>query len=125
MITRVETIAIYISDQQRSLDFYTKKVGFEVRKDIPFGPPDAGLRWIEVAPRGAETVLALFTPPGYEDRIGSIDGLVFMCDDIHATATGMKERGVEFLREPVQIPSGWWAQFQDPDGNSFGLSQSS
>ena len=124
MITHVETVAVYIGDQQRALDFYTRQVGFELRKDIPFGPPEADMRWIEVAPPGAETVLALFTPPGFESRIGSMSGLVFLCDDIHATAAGMKDRGVAFIQEPMQIPSGWWAQFQDPDGNSFGLSQS-
>ncbi len=87
------------------------------------GPGEDAARWIEVAPPGAQTVIALFTPPGLEDRIGVSSGLVFLCDDIHATATQLEDRGVEFTQEPTTIPSGWWASFNDPDGNAFGLSQ--
>lgn len=68
-------------------------------------------------------MLALFTPPGLEDRLGMSSGLVFLCDDIHATAAALQARRVEFAQEPTQIPSGWWASFHDPDGNQFGLSQ--
>ncbi len=123
MITHVETVAVYVSHQQRALDFYTNQLGFELRKDVPFGPAESGHRWIEVAPPGAETVLSLFTPPGFEDRIGSDAGLVFLCEDIQDTARELKDCGVNFTKEPTLIPSGWWAQFEDPDGNRFGLSQ--
>ncbi|MCP3988079.1 MAG: VOC family protein [Actinomycetia bacterium] len=123
MITHVETVAVYVSDQARARSFYVDQLGFELCKDKPFGPDEGGLRWIEVAPPGAETVLVLFTPPGLEDRIGRNSGLVFLCTDVEATARELKQRGVTFCQEPSLIPSGWWAQFEDPDGNQFGLSQ--
>ena len=123
MITHVDTIAVCVSDQRRARDFYVDKLGFELRRDVPFGPEGGGLRWIEVAPAGAKTVLALFTPPGLEDRIGTNSGIVFLCNDIRATTAEMKDRGVNFTQGPIPIPSGWWAQFEDPDGNQFGLSQ--
>lgn len=123
MITHVETVAVYVSDQDRAVGFFVDQLGFELRKDVPMGSAEDAPRWIEVAPPGAETVLALFTPPGLEDRIGMSSGLVFLCDDIHATAAALQARGVAFSQEPTQIPSGWWASFNDPDGNKFGLSQ--
>lgn len=123
MITHVETVAIYVSDQDRAVGFFVDQLGFELRKDVPMASAEDAPRWIEVAPPGAETVLALFTPPGLEDRIGMSSGLVFLCDDIHATAAALQAQSVDFAQEPTQIPSGWWASFNDPDGNQFGLSQ--
>ncbi len=50
---------------------------------------------------------------------------MFLCDDIHATFAAIQARSVEFTQEPMEIPSGWWASFEDPDGNQLGLSQAS
>lgn len=122
MISHVETVAVYVGDQTRALGFYVDQLGLEVRKDTPMGP-DGSLRWIEVAPEGAQTVLVLFTPPGLEHRIGASSGLVLQCSDIKATAEQLEARGVEFTQAPTLTPFGWWARLQDPDGNELGLSQ--
>ncbi|MDX6379985.1 MAG: hypothetical protein QOI57_1009 [Rubrobacteraceae bacterium] len=118
MITTASTVGIYVSDQDRALDFYTNKLGFEKLVDEPMG---GGSRWIEVAPRGAETHLVLFTPPGQEDRIGTFSNVVFSCEDIESTHEELRNRGVEFTEEPSEQPWGLWAQFKDQDGNEFGL----
>lgn len=120
MITGADTVGIFVSDQDRALEFYTDKLGLEKRADEPMGD---GPRWIEVAPRGAETRLVLFTPPGFEDRIGTFSNVVLKCDDIHATHEELRGRGVEFTQGPSQQPWGMWAQFKDVDGNEFGLIQ--
>lgn len=118
MITTASTVGIYVSDQDRALDFYANKLGFEKLVDEPMG---GGSRWIEVAPRGAETHLVLFTPPGQEDRIGTFSNVVFSCEDIESTHEELRNRGVEFTEEPSEQPWGLWAQFKDQDGNEFGL----
>jgi predicted enzyme related to lactoylglutathione lyase len=118
VITTASTVGIYVSDQDRALDFYTNKLGFEKLVDEPMG---GGSRWIEVAPRGAETHLVLFTPPGQEDRIGTFSNVVFSCEDIESTHEELRNRGVEFTEEPSEQPWGLWAQFKDQDGNEFGL----
>jgi predicted enzyme related to lactoylglutathione lyase len=123
LITHIETVAVYVSDQERALRFYVDQLGFELRKDTTMGPAADAPRWIEVAPRGAQTVLVLFTPPGLEDRVGASSGLVLLCEDIHATVAELQIRGVEFAQEPMMLPSGWWASCHDPDGNQIGLSQ--
>ena len=122
MITRANNVGVYVSDQDRALDFFTNKLGLEKLTDEPM-PMGESLRWIEVVPRGAETRLVLFTPPGFEDRIGTFSNVVLECDDIHATHEELRARGVEFTEEPSQQPWGMWAQFKDPDGNEFGLYQ--
>jgi catechol 2,3-dioxygenase-like lactoylglutathione lyase family enzyme len=75
MMTRANTVGMYVSDQDRALDFYVDALGFEKLVDEPIGPEG---RWIEVAPAGAQTHLVLFTPPGQEDRIGTFSNVVFV-----------------------------------------------
>src|SRR5437588_8604982 len=55
-ITDVRTVGIPVADQDRALAFYVEKLGFEKRMDVPYRP---GERWIEVAPPGAATTIAL------------------------------------------------------------------
>lgn len=124
MIIRAKSVGIYVRDQQRALDFYTKKLGFHVYQDEPMGEEMGNARWIELAPKGAETRIILYTPPGMEGRIGGFQNVIFDTDDIKATFDELREAGVEFTQEPTQMPWGWWAQFKDPDGNEFGLGQS-
>lgn len=61
-ITRASTVGIYVSDQDRALDFYTNALGFEKLIDEPMGTETAS-RWIEVAPAGAETHFVLGNYP--------------------------------------------------------------
>lgn len=121
MIKHLKFTTVPIRDQQRALDFFVRTLGFEKRRDDHMG--DA--RWIEVAPPGSTSAIVLFTPPGFEHRIGTATGLVFACEDVPAYAEQLKARGVRFAEEPVQQPWGWWAQFKDADGNVFGLVETS
>lgn len=118
MITHVAKVGVYVRDQQKALDFYTGTLGFRLIADEPMGP-DA--RWIEVVPPGATTSLALWTPPGLEDRIGTFSGVVLSCDDIAATYEELRQRGVTFTQEPTSQAGGVMGVFLDADGNSLVL----
>jgi predicted enzyme related to lactoylglutathione lyase len=128
VITKARSVGIYVSDQDRALEFYRDKLGFEVHQDTPMGemgpPGDEQKRWIEVSPKGAETLVILYTPPGMENRIGGFSNILWDTDDIQTTFEDLRAKGVEFTQEPSQQGWGWWAQFKDPDGNEFGLGQS-
>ncbi|MGI8588576.1 MAG: VOC family protein [Chloroflexia bacterium] len=122
-ITRVQTVGVYVRDQQAALDFYKDKLGFEVRQDAPMGEP-GGDRWIEVAPPGAETGIVLSTPAsmgGYAERIGSFSGYVLSSDDVQKTHEELSGRGVRFNLLPEAQPYGMQAIFADQDGNEFVL----
>ena len=80
MITRVASVGVRAGDQDRAVDFYAGKLGFEKRRDDPMGPDG---RWVELAPAGAETAQVTCTP-----------ALVFACDDIQAPYEELRRRGV-------------------------------
>jgi catechol 2,3-dioxygenase-like lactoylglutathione lyase family enzyme len=115
MIRGVKIVSIPVSDQDRSLAFYTEKLGFKVATDQSFGQ---GQRWIELLIPGSDVNLALFTPPGHENRIGGFQPLTFWTDDVFATAAALKAKGVE-LAEPKKEVWGTMSKFKDPDGNEF------
>lgn len=119
MIRGIKFVGVPVRNQDAALRFFTEQLGFEVVTDQPFTPTQ---RWIEVAIPGAETGLALFTPPGQEDRIGKFQSLSFWCADVAATAAALKAKGVSFSQDPKTESWGTSAIFQDPDGNSYVLS---
>jgi lactoylglutathione lyase len=118
MISKVAKVGVYVSDQERALKFYTEVLGFELVANLPMGENS---RWIEVAPKGAETKLALWTPPGLEDRIGTFSGIVLESDDVEKTHQDLLAKGVNFTQAPVEQAGGTMGQFTDPDGNIFVL----
>ena len=119
MIRGIKFVGIPVRDQDVALKFYTEALGCKVTTDQPFSPKQ---RWIEVMISGADTGIALFTPEGHEDRIGTFHSISFWCDDVFATAKALQAKGVVFVQEPRTEGWGTAAIFQDPDGNKFVLS---
>jgi catechol 2,3-dioxygenase-like lactoylglutathione lyase family enzyme len=108
-ITGVANIAVPVTDQDRALEFYLGTLGFEKRRDLPFGDG----RWIEVAPPGAVTTIAL-VPAGIPAgiRLGTRDA-----GRDHAA---LLARGADADPEVLELPDAP-AMFglRDPDGNSL------
>jgi lactoylglutathione lyase len=116
MIEHIKMVAVYVEDQEQALDFYTRQLGFEVRRNQPMG---AGGDWVEVAPPGAQTCLVLYPcslMPNWQELRPSV---VFECDDVRATCQQLAARGVPVTGQPREMPWGTYAKFADPDGNQF------
>jgi len=115
-IPGVGTVYLAVSDQDRALAFYRDKLGFEVRTDTDYGQ---GFRWIEVAPVGAYTVIALARPAREEDpQPGGQAPFGFDTPNLEAAMAEFRSRGVEF--EDVRGGEGPvppMAYLRDPDGN--------
>ncbi len=114
-ITHVGTVIVPVSDQDRALEFYVGTLGFEKRIDVPFGQ---GQRWVEVAPPGAATTIAL-VPSGQGDPTGMEAS--FTTQDAEADHATLRARGVEadeaLLRLGDLVPPMF--TFRDLDGNRF------
>lgn len=98
--------------------FLVRLPGFRVVTDQPF---DDRQRWIELGIGRSATGLALFTPAGQENRIGTFSGISFVADDMVVTCRDLAGKGVKFIQEPKQADWGTSAVFADPDGNQFVL----
>jgi lactoylglutathione lyase len=114
-ITGVRTVGVPVRDQDQALDFYVGTLGFDKRLDVDMG---GGRRWIEVAPSGAATSIALVRsheglPAGVET------GIRFVSPDADALHAGMRASGVdadEVLRWDGVPPM---FAFRDLDGNGM------
>ena len=111
-ITGVGTIGVPVIDQDRSLAFYVEMLGFETRMDAPFGE---GQRWIEVAPPGSATTIALAQArDGFPAGVDT--GLRLSTEDAAADHAALRERGVDVDPEIIPYPVPMFT-FRDPDGN--------
>ena len=118
-ISKVGTVVIPVSDQDRAIEFYVDTLGFEKRADVPFG--DDAYRWVEVAPADAVTTIAIVTPPPGKPTGNVETGIALHTADIDADHADLKERGVdvddEVSRMGDPVPPMFW--FRDPDGNTL------
>jgi catechol 2,3-dioxygenase-like lactoylglutathione lyase family enzyme len=116
-IGAINLVMIPSPDQDRSIEFYVEKLGFEKRTDIAFG---GSYRWVEVYPPSGTTGIAL-APPRQDDPVGIQTGISLTTGDIDATHAELKEAGVdvdaEVSRMGDPVPPMFW--FRDPDGNTL------
>ena len=114
-ITDVRTVGVPVTQQDRALEFYVDRLGFEKRLDVPMGQ---GARWIEVAPPGATTSIALI--PAHDGVPAGVEtGVRFTTEDADADHAELRSRGVdadEILRWDG-VPAMF--AFRDQDGNGL------
>ncbi|EJN6959953.1 TPA: VOC family protein [Photobacterium damselae] len=115
-ISRVDTVSIPVTDQSIALAFYRDALGFELIRDHQ---SNVHKRWVQLAPKGAETTISL-VPPFGGMAAGSVQGLVVQTDDLLSTHKELSQRGVA-LSEIITIMGGRFATFSDPDGNGWVL----
>jgi predicted enzyme related to lactoylglutathione lyase len=133
---RIANAQLWVHDQDEALDFYTRKLGMEVRADVTM--PELGdFRWLTVSPAGQEDfaicLMAIPGPPVFDDETaeqirtlmskGAAGSVFLTTDDCQAAYEELKARGVEFTEPPEERPYGIDAGFRDPSGNAFRLTQ--
>ena len=89
-ITGVRTIGVPVTDQDRAVDFYVGTLGFDKRLDAPV--EQLGGRWIEVAPPGSTTTIAL-VPAGQGGPTGVETGIRLTTADAASLHQELAARG--------------------------------
>ena len=117
MISAAATVAVYVSDTDEALRFWTERVGFEVRAHRPMGTS----RWIEVAPPGAQTALVLYPKAIMRDWERRAPSVVFAATDIEATCRALEANDVALSQPLSDMPWGKFASFLDPEGYEYGI----
>lgn len=124
---RLSVITLAVKDQNAALEYYTKKVGFEVKTDLsPPGSP----RWVTVGPKGQDIELSLFqvgsVPESYAPHAVRTPGNGAFTLNVEDCAKAYEElgaRGIAFKQKPAEQPWGTYTVFNDPDGNQFTILQ--
>jgi uncharacterized glyoxalase superfamily protein PhnB len=125
----VGILCAMVGDQDEALQWYTSKLGFELRGDVTYGD----WRWVTVgAPDQPDFEISLINPDVRPDlapkiremmALGGLNGIIVQTDDCRAAYEELKARGVEFTSEPEDVFYGVDCGFRDPFGNGFRLTQ--
>ncbi|WP_308010459.1 VOC family protein [Blastococcus sp. LR1] len=123
---RINVTSVYVDDQAKALAFYTEKLGFVKKTDVPAGEG----RWLTVvSPAEPDGVELLLEPTGhpaakvYKEALVA-DGIPFTSfavDDVHTEAERLKGLGVVFTQDPVDYGPVVVAVLDDTCGNLIQL----
>ena len=123
---KIWMMSVFVDDQSKALKFYTEKLGFIVKHDIPLGQH----RWLTVVSKEAPEGTELLLEPGEHPAVGPyISALVsdgipvasFQVDDLKMEFEKLRDLGVEFSVEPKDAGTVRMAVFDDTCGNLIQL----
>jgi catechol 2,3-dioxygenase-like lactoylglutathione lyase family enzyme len=125
---RIHLASVFVTDQEKARDFYTRVLGFELRKDVDMGE---GSRWLTVGTPGEESIELLLEPSSHpavapfraallDDGIPSTSFAVDSVEDEHAR---LSARGVVFTQPPTRMGPVTTAVFDDTVGNLLQIAQ--
>jgi uncharacterized glyoxalase superfamily protein PhnB len=127
MIDSIGGKIVMVTKQNKAVEFYTKKLGFDLRLDMPVGE----IYWIEVAPKSSQSSISLVEPNQKvmskkdlklaKKSIGMHTGVWFYTNDIQSTYKELKKKGVDITAPEKQQWGGILSAFKDQDGNIFNL----
>ena len=127
MITSLAHTALTVMDMEKSVDFYTRVLGFEKAFDIP--EPETGKPWIDYIAVAPGQFLELFyggTTPirEFSSEITGFNHLCFGVTDIQEAAAKIEKAGVA-LDRPIKFgcDNNWQCWVRDPDRNRIELMQ--
>ena len=119
---KIELTSILVDDQEKALRFYTEVLGFQKKHDVPMSEA----RWLTVvSPENPDGVQLVLEPSGHPAAKPFKDALVadgipftaFVVDDVAAEHARLKDLGVQFTQEPVEMGPVITAVFDDTCGN--------
>ena len=122
-INQVGRVMVPVSDQDNAIAFYTEKLGFEVRADIPFGDGD---RWVEVGPAGGDDHDRARHARATSSSPAPTPTSRWTSTTSPATHADLKQAGVdvddEIIGDGNPVPPMFW--LRDQDGNILLIVQS-
>ena len=125
---RIKIASIFVDDQDKALEFYTEKIGFIKKNDIPVGD----YKWLTLVSSDALDGMELLLEPNvhkaakaYQKAIFSdnIPATTLFVDDIQKEYERLIELGVEFTTEPAKMGTARIAVFNDTCGNLIQLTE--
>ncbi len=119
-------IALVVRDYDEAIEFYTQRMSFKLIEDTY--QPEQDKRWVVIAPpgsTGSNLLLAKASDAEQEAAVGNQTGgrvfLFLRTDDFWRDYHSMTDKGIKFIREPLEQPYGTVAVFEDLYGNRWDL----
>ena len=123
MIDSIGGVVIFVSNQARAIEFYTQKLGFDIKGEYPY----KNTKWVEVAPKNSTTTISLMEPHSdmmtneeieqAKKEIGTMTSLWFYTKNINDTYKELQEKGVNITEPKKQDWGGIMSQIKDQDNN--------
>jgi len=120
---RAGAVRYQVKDVDRSVEFYTKHLGFKVEKQFGTGAPFASVSngsltlWLS----GPKSSGSRPLPDGRKQEPGGWNRIVLEVDDLSSRVEALKKAGLRFRNEIEKGPGGKQIQLEDPDGNPIEL----
>jgi len=126
MVKGLSHLALTVKDMEKSKDFYCRVLGF--KKVFELNEPKTGAPWIVYLHISERQFVELFyngiRDNPWEKELRGFNHICFEVDDIHKTATNIKNEGYAIDREPILgIDKNWQCWVTDPDGIRIELMQ--
>src|SRR3954470_21293622 len=122
-VSNIGVAMFTVADQDAAIAFYTQTLGWELRADVPFGD-EGGNRWVEVAPPGSATRLALNPPMGGQPGGGGVGVETPDVEAEHARVAAIDGVTIgEMMGGEGPVPRMF--SIEDPDGNHIWVVQAS
>ncbi|KKO51698.1 VOC family protein [Paenibacillus sp. DMB20] len=125
---KIIVTSIFVQDQDKALEFYSEKLGFVKKEDVPVGE----FRWITLVSPDVQDGTELLLEPNehpaakeYQKKIfaDGIPATMFGVEDIRKEYKRLKEKGVKFTMEPTKMGELTIAVFDDTCGNLIQIVQ--
>ena len=127
MIDSIGGVVIFVSNQARAIEFYTQKLGFDIKGEYPY----KNTKWIEVTPKNSTTTISLMEPHSdmmtneeieqAKKEIGTMTSLWFYTKNIDDTYKELQEKGVNITEPKKQDWGGIMSQIKAQDNNILTL----
>jgi catechol 2,3-dioxygenase-like lactoylglutathione lyase family enzyme len=135
MLDALSHVGVWVHDQDAAKEFYTGKLGFEVRDDSTL-PEFVNYRWLTVSPPGQPNVRIILSrpsPPAIDPETaelllqlvarGALGPGIFRTDHCRKACAELEGRGVELSQQPDERFYGIDAALRDPSGNEWRIVQ--
>ncbi|MFF2082752.1 VOC family protein [Nocardia sp. NPDC058176] len=122
MLTNIMYVTIYVTDQDRALEFYTEGLGLDKRIDS--ASPDGRFLTVGIADSPVQIILWSQAAGKLSEaaRAGAPGPLILESNDLRRDFEIFRSRGVTFVEsEPEEYPFGIRVEATDPDGNRISL----
>jgi lactoylglutathione lyase len=127
MIDSIGGIVIFVSNQAKAIEFYTQKLGFNIKGEYPY----KNTKWVEVAPKNSTTTISLMEPNNdmitneeikqAKKEMGTMTNFWFYTKNINDTYKELLEKGVHITEPKKQDWGGIMSQIKDQDNNILTL----